>query len=69
MHTDLFFYSGCSENLIPGVRFRVSGKVGVKADTQRHHLLQKCSFFLIKLAVFLASGAARMKLHEMTNDD
>ena len=28
-----------------------------------HHLLQKCSFFLIKLAAFLASGAARMKLH------
>ena len=27
-----------------------------------HHLLQKCSFFLIKLAVFLASGGARMKL-------
>jgi len=26
-----------------------------------HHLLQKCSFFLIKLAVFLASGAAYMK--------
>jgi hypothetical protein len=25
-------------------------------------LLQKCSFFLIKLAVFLASGGARMKL-------
>ena len=34
-----------------------------------HHLLQKCSFFLIKLAAFLASGAARMKLHGMTNDD
>jgi len=29
-----------------------------------HHLLQKCSFFLIKLAAFQASGAARMKLHE-----
>ena len=28
-----------------------------------HHLLQKCSFFLIKLAAFQASGAARMKLH------
>jgi len=28
-----------------------------------HHLLQKCSFFLIKLAVFQASGAARVKLH------
>jgi hypothetical protein len=28
-----------------------------------HHLLQKCSFFLIKLAAFLASGAACMKLH------
>ena len=27
-----------------------------------HHLLQKCSFFLIKLAVFLASGAACMKI-------
>jgi hypothetical protein len=27
-----------------------------------HHLLQKCSFFLIKLAVFLASGGAYMKL-------
>ena len=27
-----------------------------------HHLLQKCSFFLIKLAVFLASGGAPMKL-------
>jgi hypothetical protein len=30
-----------------------------------HHLLQKCSFFLIKLAAFQASGAARMKLHEI----
>ena len=30
-----------------------------------HHLLQKCSFFLIKLAAFLASGADRMKLHEI----
>jgi hypothetical protein len=28
-----------------------------------HHLLQKCSFFLIKLAAFRASGGARMKLH------
>jgi hypothetical protein len=28
-----------------------------------HHLLQKCSFFLIKLAAFQASGAAYMKLH------
>jgi hypothetical protein len=27
-----------------------------------HHLLQKCSFFLIKLAAFLASGGAYMKL-------
>jgi hypothetical protein len=34
-----------------------------------HHLLQKCSFFLIKLAAFLASGAARVKLHETTNDE
>ena len=33
-----------------------------------HHLLQKCSFFLIKLAAFQASGAARVKLHGMTND-
>ena len=30
-----------------------------------HHLLQKCSFFLIKLTVVLASGAACMKLHEI----
>ena len=29
-----------------------------------HHLLQKCSFFLIKLAAFQASGAARMKLQK-----
>jgi len=28
-----------------------------------HHLLQKCSFFLIKLAAFLASGGAYVKLH------
>jgi len=28
----------------------------------KHHLLQKCSFFLIKLAAFQASGAAYMKL-------
>ena len=28
-----------------------------------NHLLQKCSFFLIKLAAFQASGAAYMKLH------
>jgi hypothetical protein len=27
-----------------------------------HHLLQKCSFFLIKLAIFLASGGACVKL-------
>jgi hypothetical protein len=27
-----------------------------------HHLLQKCSFFLIKLAAFLARGGAHMKL-------
>jgi hypothetical protein len=27
-----------------------------------HRLLQKCSFLLIKLAAFQASGAARMKL-------
>jgi hypothetical protein len=30
-----------------------------------HHLLQKCSFFLIKLAAFLARGGARMKLHQI----
>ena len=34
-----------------------------------HHLLQKCSFFLIKLAVFQASGAAYMKLHGMMIDE
>ena len=34
-----------------------------------HYLLQKCSFFLIKLAAFQASGAARVKLHGMTNED
>jgi hypothetical protein len=28
----------------------------------KHYLLQKCSFFLIKLAVFQASGAACMRL-------
>jgi hypothetical protein len=33
-----------------------------------HHLLQKCSFFLIKLAAVLASGAARMKLHLFRQD-
>jgi hypothetical protein len=27
-----------------------------------HHLLQKCSFFLIKLAAVQASGGARVKL-------
>ena len=31
-----------------------------------HRLLQKCSFFLIKLAAFQASGDARVKLH-LTN--
>jgi hypothetical protein len=31
----------------------------------KHRLLQKCSFFLIKLAAFQASGAARMKLREV----
>jgi hypothetical protein len=31
-----------------------------------HQLLQNCSFFLIKLAAFQASGAARVKLH-LTN--
>ena len=30
----------------------------------RHHLLQKCSFFLIKLAAFQGSSAARMKLRQ-----
>jgi hypothetical protein len=34
----------------------------VIAYMKLHHLLQKCSFFLIKLAAFLASGAACMKL-------
>ena len=34
----------------------------LKPRVKLHHLLQKCSFFLIKLAVFLASGAAYMKL-------
>jgi hypothetical protein len=29
-----------------------------------HHLLQKCSFFLIKLAAFQASGGARVKLRQ-----
>jgi hypothetical protein len=29
-----------------------------------HGLLQKCSFFLIKLAAFLASGGAHMKLRQ-----
>ncbi len=29
-----------------------------------HHLLQKCSFFLIKLAAVQASGGAYMKLRE-----
>jgi hypothetical protein len=33
-----------------------------------HHLLQKCSFFLIKLAAFLASGAACMKLQSFLFD-
>ena len=30
-----------------------------------HRLLQKCSFFLIKLAAFQAGGGACMKLHEI----
>jgi len=30
-----------------------------------HYLLQKCSFFLIKLAFFWASGSARMKLQKI----
>jgi hypothetical protein len=30
-----------------------------------HQLLQNCSFFLIKLAAFQASGTACMKLHEI----
>ena len=34
----------------------------------KHHLLQKCSFFLIKPAVFLAGGAAYMKLHSIRQD-
>jgi hypothetical protein len=33
-----------------------------KPHMKLHHLLQKCSFFLIKLAAFQASGAACMKL-------
>ncbi len=33
-----------------------------------HRLLQKCSFFLIRLAAFLASGGARMKLHLFRQD-
>ena len=30
----------------------------------KHHLLQKCSFFLIKLAALQASGGAYMKLRQ-----
>jgi hypothetical protein len=33
----------------------------------KHHLLQKCSFFLIKLAAFQARGAACMKLRLRQN--
>ena len=40
----------------------MSGKV-LDTRMKLHHLLQKCSFFLIKLAAFQASGAAYMKLH------
>jgi len=36
----------------------------LKPHMKLHHLLQKCSFFLIKLAAFLASGAARVKLRQ-----
>jgi hypothetical protein len=33
-----------------------------------HRLIKKCSFFLIKLAFFLASGNAHMKLHEIKSE-
>jgi hypothetical protein len=32
-----------------------------------HHLLQKCSFFLIKLAAFQASGWAEQRTAEPQN--
>ena len=45
-----------------GFKFQVSGKKILTPYVKLNHLLQKCSFILIKLAVCLASGAARMKL-------
>jgi hypothetical protein len=53
-------------SLSPGFKNQVSG-VGCQVSGERteerkpktlyeHHLLQKCSFFLIKLAAFQASG-------------
>jgi hypothetical protein len=33
-----------------------------------HRLLQKCSFFLIKLAAVQARGGARMKLHQVKSE-
>jgi hypothetical protein len=48
---------------VSGVGFQASE---VKISYMKlHQLLQNCSFFLIKLAAFQASGAARMKLHQM----
>jgi len=50
---------------LPTLRGRNGPFGAVKASHMKlHQLLQKCSFFLIKLAAFQASGAACMKLHE-----
>ena len=44
--------------------FKQTKIISLALDTymKLHHLLQKCSFFLIKLAAVQASGCARMKL-------
>jgi hypothetical protein len=57
---------------IIGFRCQVSGvreahRKILKPRVKLHHLLQKCSFFLIKLAAFLARGDARMK-HSFRQD-
>ena len=49
--------------LAKGVRCQDGDTRELNPRMKLHHLLQKCSFFLIKLAAFQASGAACMKLH------
>jgi hypothetical protein len=45
-----------------GLSYELGQRENKNPYMKLHHLLQKCSFFLIKLAAVQASGCARMKL-------